>query len=90
MIVYRRPKERAPAKSASIDDCISEGVQWRESLAPVKVVLDENGYASALRVVPVDWIDNRKMVPREGEEFDIECSLIVGATGQLKFHSQFC
>ena len=82
MIVYRRPKERAPAHLANIEDCISEGVQWREGLAPVAVVLDEYGSAKALRVVPVDWVDNRTMVPREGEEFDIECSLIVGATGQ--------
>jgi Pyruvate/2-oxoacid:ferredoxin oxidoreductase delta subunit len=45
-------------------------------------MLDGEGRARALKVVPVDWIDNKKMVPREGEEFEIECSLIVGATGQ--------
>ena len=31
--------------------------------------------------MPVDWVDG-EMRPREGEEFDIECTLIVGATGQ--------
>ena len=82
MIVYRRPKERAPAHIADIDDCLSEGVLWKENLAPVEIVLDDAGRARALKVVPVDWIDNKKMVPREGEEFEIECSLIVGATGQ--------
>ena len=82
MIVYRRPKEQAPAHIADIDDCIAEGALWQENLAPVEVILDDEGRARALRVVPVDWIDNRKMVPRDGEEFEIECSLIVGATGQ--------
>jgi glutamate synthase (NADPH) small chain len=82
MIVYRRPKEQAPAHIADLDDGIAEGALWQENLAPVEVILDDEGRTRALRVVPVDWIDNRKMVPRDGEEFDIECSLIVGATGQ--------
>jgi len=82
MIVYRRPKERAPAHIADIDDCLSEGVLWKQNLAPVEIMLDDEGRARALKVVPVDWIDNKKMIPREGEEFEIECQLIVGATGQ--------
>ena len=82
MIVYRRPMERAPAKVEDIKNTIAEGVEWQESLAPVEVVQDKDGRAIALKVVPVDWIDNRDMVPRTGEEYDIECSLIVGAVAQ--------
>lgn len=81
-IVYRRPMDRAPARNADIEGVIAEGVGWRESLAPVEVARGGDGLATALRVVPVDWIDNREMVPREGEEFDIPCAMIVAATGQ--------
>ena len=80
-IVYRRPISKAPASQHELQSVIKEGVEIHESLAPLEVVLDDDGRAKALRVQPVDWQDG-KMTPREGEEFDIECSLIVGATGQ--------
>ncbi|MBW7996778.1 MAG: NAD(P)-binding protein [Candidatus Glassbacteria bacterium] len=81
-IVYRRSMARAPAASDDIEDVIAEGVEWRQELAPVEVMRGEDGLATALRVVPVEWIDNKKMVPRDGEEFDIPCAMIVAATGQ--------
>jgi NADPH-dependent glutamate synthase beta subunit-like oxidoreductase len=80
-IVYRRPISAAPASREEIDAVIAEGVEIHEGLAPVKVIQDEDGRATALRVIPVDWVDG-KMVPREGQEIDIKCSLIVAATGQ--------
>ncbi|MCP5367874.1 MAG: NAD(P)-binding protein [Hyphomicrobiales bacterium] len=80
-IVYRRPISKAPATKHELESVIAEGVEIHDQLAPLEVVLDENGRAKALRVVPVDWADG-KMVPHEGEEFDIDCALIVGATGQ--------
>jgi len=80
-IVYRRPISKAPASQHELDAVIAEGVEIHESLAPLEVIKDETGRAVALRVQPVDWIDG-KMHPREGEEYNIECELIVGATGQ--------
>jgi len=80
-IVYRRPISKAPATKHELESVIAEGVEIHDQLAPVEVVLDENGRAKAFRVCPVDWVDG-KMVPHEGEEFDIDCALIVGATGQ--------
>ena len=80
-VVYRRPIDRAPATQHELDACIAEGVEIHESLAPVEVILGDDGRAKALRVVPVDW-STGEMVVKEGEEFDIDCSLIVGATGQ--------
>jgi len=81
-IVYRRPISKAPATKHELEAVIAEGVEIHESLAPLEVIKDETGRAVALRVQPVDWDKNGKMVPREGEEYNIECTMIVGATGQ--------
>ncbi len=81
-IVYRRPITRAPATKHELDAVIREGVEIHDGLAPVEVIKDEEGRARALRVQPVEWDKDGKMTPREGEEFDIECTLIVAATGQ--------
>ncbi len=80
-IVYRRPISKAPAARHEIDAVIGEGVEIHDNLAPLEVVRGEDGRATHLRVVPVDWKDGT-MVPQEGQEFDIEGALIVGATGQ--------
>jgi NADPH-dependent glutamate synthase beta subunit-like oxidoreductase/Pyruvate/2-oxoacid:ferredoxin oxidoreductase delta subunit len=81
-IVYRRPISKAPATKHELESVIMEGVEIHESLAPLEVIKDENGRAVALRVQPVDWGKDGKMVPRVGAEYNIECSMIVGATGQ--------
>jgi NADPH-dependent glutamate synthase beta subunit-like oxidoreductase len=79
-LVYRRPIEKAPCTKHELDACIAEGVEIHDSLAPLEVVLDEQGRATALKVQPVDW-SSGKMQPN-GEPFDIDCALIVAATGQ--------
>ena len=80
-VVYRRPIDKAPATEHELTSIIAEGVEIHESLAPLEVILDEDGRATALRVAPVNW-SSGKMVVKEGEEFDIDCALIVGTTGQ--------
>lgn len=80
-IVYRRPIEKMPAARDEIEHVLREGVKIRPSLAPVEVILDGKGRATALRVVEVDWVDG-KMQRRAGSEFNIECDLIVSALGQ--------
>jgi NADPH-dependent glutamate synthase beta subunit-like oxidoreductase len=80
-IVYRRPISKAPASQHELDAVIAEGVDIQESLAPVEVIIGDDGLATALRVQPVDWVDG-KMIEREGEAYDIDCTLVVGATGQ--------
>ncbi len=81
-IVYRRPISRAPATKHELESVIREGVEIHDGLAPKEVVRADDGRATALRVVPVVWDDAGKVTEKEGEEFDIECDLIVGATGQ--------
>jgi Pyruvate/2-oxoacid:ferredoxin oxidoreductase delta subunit len=60
-----------------------EGVEIRTCLAPVEAVLGLDGRATALRVIEVEWQDNKTMTAKEGSEFDIPCDLIVPALGQI-------
>ncbi len=80
-VVYRRPISKAPATKHELESVIKEGVEIHDSLAPVEVVTDETGKATALRVQKVSWKDG-KMTVLDEEPFDIEATLIVGATGQ--------
>jgi NADPH-dependent glutamate synthase beta subunit-like oxidoreductase len=80
-VIYRRPISEAPATKHELDAVIREGVEIHDGLSPVEVIKDASGKAKALRVVPVEQIDG-KLKPKDGEEFDIECCLIVSATGQ--------
>ena len=81
-IIYRRPVDKMPAAKMEIEHVTQEGVEIRSSLAPVSVVVGDDGRATALRVVEVDW-SSGKMEIRQGSETDIECDLIVAAIGQV-------
>jgi NADPH-dependent glutamate synthase beta subunit-like oxidoreductase len=81
LLIYRRPIENMPAAQHEVETAEKEGVKIRGSLAPVELVLGEDGRATALRVVEVDWTSG-KMETIEGSEFDIECDLVVPAVGQ--------
>ncbi len=81
VIAYRRHVQEMPASKHELDAVIQEGVEIQSCVAPVSVVKDEHGNAVALRVIPVDWV-NKKMVPKEGSEYNIPCDLIVSAVGQ--------
>jgi NADPH-dependent glutamate synthase beta subunit-like oxidoreductase len=81
-IVYRRLISMAPATKMEIEHVTQEGVIIRDSLAPVEVIVGDDGRATALRVIEADW-STGKMVVKEGSETDIECDLIVAAVGQV-------
>lgn len=79
-LVYRRPIAKAPCTKHELEACIAEGVEIHDSLAPLEVMLDEQGRAYALKVQPVDWSSGE--MEAKGEPLEIECGLIVAATGQ--------
>jgi Pyruvate/2-oxoacid:ferredoxin oxidoreductase delta subunit len=81
MLIYRRPVENMPAAEHERVTAEKEGITLRGNLAPVALVLGEDGRARALRVIEVDW-SSGKMVEKAGSEFDIECDLVVPAVGQ--------
>jgi NADPH-dependent glutamate synthase beta subunit-like oxidoreductase/Pyruvate/2-oxoacid:ferredoxin oxidoreductase delta subunit len=79
-LVYRRPIAKAPCAQHELEACIAEGVEIHDSLAPLEVMLDEQGRARALKVQPVDWSSGK--MEANGEPFEIACAMIVAATGQ--------
>jgi len=81
LLIYRRPIENMPAAEHERITAKQEGIELMGNLAPVELVLGEDGRATALRVIKVDW-SSGKMEPIEGSEFDIECDLVVPAVGQ--------
>ncbi len=81
LLIYRRPVEQMPAAEHERITAEKEGIELRGSLAPKSLVIGEDGRATALRVIKVDWTDG-KMTEIEGSEHDIECDLIVPAVGQ--------
>jgi NADPH-dependent glutamate synthase beta subunit-like oxidoreductase len=81
VVAYRRNVQEMPASKHELDAVIQEGVEIQSCVNPLSVVKDKDGKAVALRVIQVDWV-NKKMVPKEGTEYDIPCDLIVAAVGQ--------
>jgi len=80
LLAYRRPIEKMPAAEHEVEAALREGVSIRGSLAPVEVVLGDDGRAVALRVEVVEW--EKDEMKRTGELVDLECDLIVSAIGQ--------
>lgn len=75
------PKSEMTAAEHEVHDAQREGVTIKDGVMPVKVILSDNGRATALRMAECEMVDNRP-TPKEGTEFDIECDLIVSAIGQ--------
>jgi formate dehydrogenase major subunit len=85
-IVYRRTRDEMPADIVEIEDAEHEGVDFKYLTAPLSVV-SEHGRVKALRCQQMtlgepDASGRRKPVPVPGSEFDIPCSMIIGAIGQ--------
>ncbi len=75
------PKAEMTAAEHEVQDAQREGVTIKDGVMPVKVIVSDDGRATALRMAKCEMVDNRP-TPVEGTEFDIECDLIVSAIGQ--------
>ena len=80
-VVYRRPVTAMPATDMEVEHVTQEGVKIRDSLAPVELIVGEDGRATGLKVIKADW-SSGKYEAIEGSEEIIECDLIVPAIGQ--------
>ena len=80
-IIYRRPVAKMPATKMEITHVTQEGANIMHSLAPIEVIIGDDGRAKALKVIKADW-SSGKFEPIEGSEHEIECDLIVPAIGQ--------
>jgi len=74
--------EDMPATKMEVQHVTREGVKIFGSVLPVKVITDDEGRATAIRMTDVDWSSGKSVVV-EGTERDIECDLIVSAIGQV-------
>ena len=81
LLISRQPIERMNAAKHEIDDAKREGVEIRGALSPVEVVIGEDGRATGLKVVQLDY-SSGKAQPIEGTEEVLEGDLIVAAIGQ--------
>ncbi len=73
--------EDMPATKMEVKHVSQEGVKIMASMLPVEVITDDDGRATALRMIEVDWSSGQS-VSKEGTEKDFECDLIVSAIGQ--------
>jgi NADPH-dependent glutamate synthase beta subunit-like oxidoreductase len=74
-------REEMTATEHEVEDALREGVAIHNGVMPVEVILDDDGYAKALKVAKCEMVDGRP-TPVEGTEYEIECDLIVSAIGQ--------
>ncbi len=77
--------DKMQANKHEIEQALAEGIYILGGLAPVAVVKDANGRATALRVVKCEakFVSGRLEIKNiEGSEYNIEADLIVSAIGQ--------
>ena len=77
--------DKMQANKHEIEQALAEGIHIRGSLAPIGIVRDANGRATALRVVQCEakFVGGKLEIKNiEGTEQDIEGDLIVSAIGQ--------
>ena len=86
MIVYRRGEAEMPARVEEIKHAKEEGVEFVMLNAPLEIVADSAGWASALRcqrmeLGPADESGRRKPVPVAGSEYDLPADVVINAVG---------
>jgi len=77
--------DKMQANKHEIEQAQAEGIYILGGMAPVSVVKDKNGRATALRVAKCEakFVGGRLEIKNiEGSEYDIEADLIVSAIGQ--------
>ncbi len=85
-IVYRRTRAQMPADPAEVHDCLEEGIQIRDLLAPA-LVLSEGGRVTGLsctrmRLGERDASGRPRPVPVEGSEVVLPADTIISAISQ--------
>ena len=75
------PRDEMTAAEHEVHDAMREGVSIKDGVMPVKVIVGDDGRATAIQMAQCKMEDNRP-VPVEGTEFEIKCDLIVSAIGQ--------
>lgn len=85
-LTYRRSKEQMGAYEFEYDLAISAGVQSVFNASPVEI-LGNSGKATGVRFVKTKQ-ENGKLIEIPNYEFDLQCDMVILATGQAK-HAAF-
>jgi len=85
-IVYRRTRAQMPADPAEVHDCIEEGIQIRDLLAPASVVADGGRVTglscTRMRLGERDASGRPRPVPVAGSEVVLPADTIISAISQ--------
>jgi NADPH-dependent glutamate synthase beta subunit-like oxidoreductase len=76
-------QEEMTAAEHEVNDALKEGVVIMNEVMPVEIIKDENGRATALKLVDSKFENNAPVAVEGGKEYIIECDLIVSAIGQF-------
>ena len=85
-IVYRRGEEELPARVEEVHHAKEEGIIFNLLTNPKEILVDENGWVKALKVVKMelgepDESGRRKPVEIAGSEYEIEADTVIMALG---------
>ena len=76
-------QEEMTAAEHEVQDALKEGVVIMNEVMPVEIIKDENGRATALKLVDSTFENNAPVAVEGGKEYIVECDLIVSAIGQF-------
>ncbi|MCW9047323.1 MAG: NAD(P)-binding protein [Gammaproteobacteria bacterium] len=76
-------QEEMTAAEHEVQDALKEGVTIMNEVMPVEIITDDNGRATALKLVDSEFVNNAPVAKEGGKEYTIECDLIVSAIGQF-------
>jgi len=75
------PLENMTAAEHEINDAIREGIDIKAGVMPLKMIIDNNGRATAMKLCKCT-MDGERPIKTEGTEFEIKADLFVAAIGQ--------
>nr|WP_320114162.1 NADPH-dependent glutamate synthase [uncultured Desulfuromonas sp.] len=86
MIVYRRSEAQMPARREEVHHAKAEGVEFVMLSAPLEILGDEQGWATALRCQKMrlgeaDASGRQRPEPIDGETVDLAVDVVVNALG---------
>ncbi len=76
------PRDQMTAAEHEVNDALKEGVNIINEVMPVEIIRNDEGRATALKLVEAKWEGNGPVAVEGGKEYTIECDLIVSAIGQ--------
>lgn len=87
MVLYRRSEQEMPAHKEEVEEARNEGVDFKFLTAPVKIILNSDGYILVCQKMRLGESDEKgrfRPIPISGSEFEIAVDTVVKAIGEEK------